>query len=521
MSEDPRREKGSRRREPGVPMHRATKRGRDGEGQSRKGWLRRGALALGVLGAALTYACAVNPATGERQLSLISESEEIQMGREFHPQVVSSFGMYPDSSLQEYVRLLGLRMAQRSERPNLPWTFTVVDDPVVNAFAVPGGFIYMTRGILAHFSSEAQLASVLGHEIGHITARHSVNQMSRARLAQTGLGLGSVLAGPQAYPLVNLAGASLQLLFLEFGRDDERQSDDLGYRYMTSVGYDPTEMVEVFEMLGSVSAASGAERVPSWLSTHPDPENRESRILERIAADTSRDEGGRVGQEAYLRRIDGLVYGEDPRQGFFQENAFYHPELTFRMTFPSGWNTVNQRDVVAAISPEEDAIVQLALEEEIGSPDQARRRFFSQDGITADEVSNQEVNGLEASWAAFRAQDQRGNEIRGQALFVRLDDVIYRIMGFAPGGRWEARRAAIESTLRSFERETRDEVLEVEAARIEIVELEERLSFREFLDRYPSSIEPSRAALLNQVEEGATLEPGLYKRVVGGELPEL
>ncbi|MDT8368849.1 MAG: M48 family metalloprotease [Longimicrobiales bacterium] len=476
-------------------------------------------LLTGLVGSVAS--CALNPATGGRQLSLISEGEEIQMGREAHPQILATFGEYPDRRLSQYVELLGLRMASRAERLNLPWTFTVVDDEVVNAFAVPGGFIYLTRGILAHFTSEAQLAAVLGHEIGHVTARHSVTQLSQVQLAQAGLGIGAILGGPGGAPVVNLAGAGFQVLSLGFSRDHERESDDLGYRYMSLLGYDPQEMIDVFAMLGRVGDLSGSERAPGWLSTHPHPEDRELRIRERIASDSSLAEAGRVGREAYLRQIDGLIYGDDPRKGYFVEEDFYHPELAFHLRFPTGWSTVNQPSAVEASSPERDAVIVVTLEDPIGSADQARRRFFSEiQGIRQNDVSQVDVNGLDASWASFSARDAQNNQFQGEALFVALDGQVYRILGYAPRGAWSRNREAVGAALRSFERETRPEMLDVEPARIRIVEVEEPLPFVRFLERYPSSIPAERVALLNQVRETEVLEPGLYKQIVGGVIPQ-
>lgn len=233
--------------------------------------------------------CAINPATGERQLSFMSEAQEIQMGRDADPDIVASMGLYPDEDLQSYVQELGTSLAARSERPDLPWTFRVLDDPLINAFALPGGFIYVTRGILVHFESEAELAGVLGHEIGHVTARHSVNQISRTQLAQLGLGVGMILA-PELQQYAGLASASMQLLFLKFGRDDERQSDQLGVRYMSRAGYDPAQLSGVMAMLGQVTAEGAKDlrngspptrtrrtgRNPSWIwrPRHRCPFNR-------------------------------------------------------------------------------------------------------------------------------------------------------------------------------------------------------------------------------------------------------
>jgi predicted Zn-dependent protease len=222
----------------------------------------------------LSSGCARNPATGGLELMLVSESQEIAMGQQTDPAVVAQFGLYDDPSLQQYVANLGAQLAANSERPNLPWTFRVVDDPIVNAFALPGGFIYVSRGILGHFNSESQLVSVLGHEIGHVTARHSAAQMSQQQLAQLGLGVGVVLL-PDLADYAGLAQAGLGLLFLKFGRDDERQADALGFRYLTRIGYDPREMPGVFNMLGRVSEAGGGRGMPVWLSTHPDPGDRE------------------------------------------------------------------------------------------------------------------------------------------------------------------------------------------------------------------------------------------------------
>src|SRR5690606_19899953 len=166
----------------------------------------------------LLGACAVNPVTGERQLAFISESQEIALGQQGAAEVWQSMALVQDQALQDYVERLGLRLAAASERPDLPWSFAVVDDPVPNAFALPGGPVFVTRGLLTLMDSEAELVSVLGHEIGHITARHSVAQMSRAQLAQLGLGLGTIFV-PEVRPYGELASSGLSLLLLKYGRD--------------------------------------------------------------------------------------------------------------------------------------------------------------------------------------------------------------------------------------------------------------------------------------------------------------
>src|SRR5256884_6093923 len=252
--------------------------------------------------AALAAGCAVNPATGSRQLMLVSESQEIALGRDYEPQVAGSIGIYSDSGLQRYIQQFGARLAASSERPNLPWSFRVVDDPVVNAFALPGGFIYVTRGILAHLNSEAELAGVVGHEIGHVTARHSASQMTKQQLAQVGLVVGSI-ASSEFGRYAGLASQALGVLFLKYSRDHERQADDLGLRYLRRVNYDPREMPHVFEMLTRVSQAQGGGRVPEWLATHPDLENRGGRIAQEAAAPPQSFSGAAVNRDAYPRPL--------------------------------------------------------------------------------------------------------------------------------------------------------------------------------------------------------------------------
>src|SRR6059058_5783318 len=204
---------------------------------------RRWAARLAMLAGVGAGGCAVNPATGSRQLMLISESQEIAMGRDYDKQVAASIGLYPDSGLQRYMQQFGARLAGSSERPNLPWSFRVVDDPVVNAFALPGGYIYVTRGILAHLNSEAELAGVVGHEIGHVTARHSASQMSKQQLAQLGLAVGAI-ASPELGRYAGLASQALGVLFLKYSRDNESQADDLGLRYLRRAAYDPREIAQ-------------------------------------------------------------------------------------------------------------------------------------------------------------------------------------------------------------------------------------------------------------------------------------
>jgi predicted Zn-dependent protease len=472
---------------------------------------------LTVLATLAPGGCATNPATGARQLTLVSESQEIGMGRDYDREVVASMGLYPDTGLQRYLQQLGARLAATSERPNLPWTFRVVDDPVVNAFALPGGFIYVTRGILAHLNSEAELAGVVGHEIGHVTARHSVSQMSRQRLAQLGLAIGT-LASPEVERYAGAASAALGVLFLKYSRDDEKQADDLGLRYMRRGNYDPRELPDVFRMLERVSAVQGGGRAPEWLATHPNPENRLERIAQQIEALAQDFTGTAVKRDAYLERLDGLVFGTNPREGFFRNHQFFHPELRFRITLPEGWSTSNGKQAVVAVSPQKHAVVELSLAQE-PTADAAARAFLSQRGFTSGDPARTSVGGLPAVSAAFAAATDAGT-VRGSVVFVEHGGAVYRVVGYALQARWPAYQATVERALQSFARLTDPAALNVHPQRVELVRIDRRTTIADLARQRPSPVPAATLALVNQVEPETRLEPGqLLKWVAGAPLP--
>ena len=465
-----------------------------------------------LVGTVLAWSCATNPVTGKRELALISESQEIAMGRDADKEVVAAYGLYPDDRLQQYIQELGSRIAAKTERPALPWTFRVVDDASVNAFALPGGFIYVTRGIMTHLNSEAELVTILGHEIGHVTARHSVNQMSKQQLAQIGLVAGMVLS-PRVAQFGNLAQTGLGILFLSFSRSDESQSDELALKYMTAAGYDPREMVDVFRMLEGVSQQAGGGRLPQWLSSHPNPGNREAwaaRAASSVKVDPSRMA---VNREGYLRRIDGMVFGDNPREGFFQGPAFRHPDLAFRITFPSGWKGSNQKQAVGAVSPNEDAMIVLQL---AGVPDaqQAARQFFSQEGVQAGQAWRQQIGGFPAVSYVFRAQAEQ-TIVMGLAAWVEYGNRVYQILGYTPEQRWNNYEQAFVQSIGSFARETDRSVLEVQPNRLRVVEVDRPATLDALASRYPSTVPPQVLGLINDLQGNATLPAGsLFKRVI-------
>ncbi|NOT25460.1 MAG: M48 family metalloprotease [Acidobacteria bacterium] len=466
-----------------------------------------GALAL-VVGA-----CATNPVTGRREISLVSESQEIAMGLEAAKEAANQMGVYPNPALQQYVSAVGMPMAKASERPSLPWSFTVIDDPVVNAFALPGGPLFVTRGILAYMNSEAQLASVLGHEIGHVTAKHSVSQMSRAQLAQIGL-VGAMIVRPELAQFGELGSTALGLMFLKFGRDDETQADELGFRYMTGQTYDPSEMTEMFRTLERTSGDSSD--VPEWLSTHPDPGNRVSRTQERIASWTRPAGALKTNRDPFLMAIDGIVFGEDPRQGYFQKTAFLHPTLKFRLDFPPEWTTANQPSQVAGISTKQDAIIALTLAGK-ASPAQAANEFLRQEGIQASSPSTAPINGLPAAVGRFSVQTEQG-VLAGYVAFIQLDDTTYRILAYTAQTSIGAYEGTFRQAIGSFRRLTDPAALAVKPNVVRLVQIRSAMTIAQFQQQYPSPIPAEQLAAINGAPAASTSFPaGSWLKRVAAE----
>ena len=460
-------------------------------------------------------ACAINPVTGKRQLALISEAQEIEMGREADKDVVASIGLYPDESMQRYVQTLGAKIAATTERPALPWTFRVVDDAAVNAFAIPGGFVYVTRGIMTHLNSEAELVAILGHEIGHVTARHSVSQMSKQQLAQVGFAAGMILS-PKFAKFGDLTQMAMGLMFMKFSRSDESQSDALGLKYMMATGYDPRTLADVFGMLNALSQQSEAGRLPQWMSTHPDPENRQAWATKTVGALRTDLSRLAVNGPEYMRRIDGIMFGENPREGFFQNASFRHPDMAFRMDFPQGWKTSNQKQAVGAVSPNEDAAV--VLQAAAGSnAQQAAQQFFSQEGIESGEGSRRQIGGFPAVTSTFRVQTEQGF-LRGLAAWIDYQGRVFQILGYTPEARWNQYSNVFATAVASFSRETDSAVLNVQPRRLKIVDLTRATTFEALLRDYPSSVVPQTVALINHLQGASRLAAGdQFKRVVGGQ----
>jgi len=382
--------------------------------------------------------CAVNPVTGKKQIMLMSEDQEIALGIEANPSIIAEFGAYENAALQKFINDKGQEMARISHRPGLKYKFQILDSPVVNAFALPGGFVYFTRGIMAHFNNEAEFAGVLGHEIGHITARHGASQQSNQILVSAGLMLGMAVS-KDFRQFSDLAGTGAQLLFLKFGRDDETQSDKLGVEYSTQIGYDAKEMAGFFNTLDRLSGGPEG-RVPTFLSTHPNPGDRNVKVA-KMATDLQSKAPGKkfnVNRDSYLRMIDGLVYGEDPRQGFVENDNFFHPELKFQFPVPQGWQLANSPQQVQMAPKDGKALMIMNLAKE-KTLDAAARAMVTNYQLKQLSSKNVTVGGFPAmevlSEQVQETQQTEGQpqqaqpKIRVLAYLIQYNNMIYQFLG--------------------------------------------------------------------------------------------
>ncbi|MCZ6817964.1 MAG: M48 family metalloprotease [Calditrichaeota bacterium] len=455
----------------------------------------------------LLASCAVNPVTGKRELSLLTESQEIKLGAESDPAIVAQFGLYDDPKISKFLDNMGQKMAKVSHRPTLQFYFRVLGSPVINAFALPGGYVYFTRGILAYMNSEAEVAGVLGHEIGHVTARHGAKAYTRAQLAQVGLTAGSIFS-KTFRQFGDLAAQSIGLLFLKFGRDQERQSDQLGVEYSTKIGYDAGNMSHFFGTLKRLSSESG-QSLPSWASTHPAPEKREAKTLKLARAEQQKYPGQTfsTNRDAYLNLIDGLVFGADPRQGFVENGTFYHPELEFQFPVPSGWKILNTPAAVQMGEPEQKAVMQFTLGKE-PSARSAADKFVTQAEGTLNYSRFKKVHGFTAEIRQVTISTEQG-AIDALAYFIEKDKNIYVFLGFSKKTDFSRYEPTFKHTMEGFDHLRNQAAKNVKPTRVKVVGVTGNTTLDQFLKKYPSKeFPPDELAILNGMELTDALKRG-------------
>ena len=317
----------------------------------------------------LVISCSVNPVTGERDFVLMSEEAELEMGRKYYSQILQSQALYQDPKIQSYVQSIGDSLAELSHRSDLIYRFTVLDSPDVNAFALPGGYIFINRGLMVYLSSEEELAAVLGHEIGHVTARHSVRQISQAQVLSIISYAVAREAGSAAGDLANIASGAL---VAGYGRDMELQADSLGAEYMAKQGYSALGMIDTISVLKehelystevSKRRGSNQQTYHGIFASHPSNDSRLKEVIKK--ADSLRKDSLESNSLNYLKRIEGMTYGDSQVAGILRKNGFYHKDLDIRLISPDNWEVFNTPNSLTFIAPEGKASLQVSVSDQV------------------------------------------------------------------------------------------------------------------------------------------------------------
>ncbi len=465
--------------------------------------------------------CAVNPVTGKTQIMLMSEAQEIQMGQEYDPTVIATFGDYKNDNLLAFVTTKGTEMGKISHRPGLVYHFKILDSPVINAFAVPGGYVYLTRGILAQLNNEAELMGVMGHEMGHVTARHSASQQTKQQLGQLVL-MGGMLASKKFAQYAEQAMQSMQLLFLKFSRDDERMADRLGVEYMSKIGYNAHCMADFFQVLNKMSMAENQGGVPTFLSTHPDPGDRYNSVNQNATVwqDSLKLPQWKVNTDSYLKLIDGIIYGEDPRQGYTEGNIFYHPELKFRFTYPTGWQFQNSPLQVAMAPTDSKAMIVFTLSQQ-KTLEAAAQADIKDLGLTLVESKSVTVNGMPALAVMCKqvTQDQStGQQQTNQvdSYYINYDNIIYIFHGVSTEADFVTYQSALEATMSSFAKLTDPAKINVKPKKVIIKTVTKPGTLSQLFTSYgvPQKM-MAELALLNNLELTSQVPAGKMIKIVG------
>ncbi len=446
--------------------------------------------------------CAVNPVTGERQLSLYSEQDEIAIGKQTDVQIRNQYGIYNDPALNEYVARVGASLGPYTHRSHLEYHFAVLDSPVVNAFAVPGGYVYVTRGILALMRSEAELAVVLGHELGHVNARHSIHRMSEQTLFGLGLAVGSSLNKTVA-DIAGIAGVGIQLLFLKYSRDDERQADQLGVEYSRKGSYNPGEMIGFFTSLEKMGDLSGSHSIPGFLSTHPLTSERIQNTKDMLIESDGKLQ---VKHTPYLNKVENMVYGDDPRQGYVEKNTFYHPEMRFSFGFPQAWQLQNMPSQVIMGSDDGEAAV--ILQAEKSSEDlrnYAQKMMADVQNLQFLRDQNRRINGLTAYQQLFDYHPQDSPDLRVLLSFIKYGSYIYTFTALSTITKFDQYDNQFDRLVSSFKKLTNRVYIDRPPKRIKLHRANGRQNLQRILQEagIKEDLWP-RFAIMNGMELGDT-----------------
>lgn len=468
-----------------------------------------------------------SPVTGKKRAYGYSWEEEKKIGAEADQQIQQQYGVYQDEAVTDYVKNIGhdvlsVSHMRRDDTPEkykeTEFNFRVLDSPVVNAFALPGGYVYVTRGLLAHMENEAQLAIVLGHEIGHVAARHASQRAFEQQVGQIAL-IGGAIAGEEllgvpGQTVLGLGGQAAQFLFLKYSRDDERESDKLGVEYSAMQHYDASDGAGFFSALERISENSG-QQIPNWQSTHPDPSERAKRIPELAQSWAEKGYEQNIEHtDALMTKLDNLIYGNNPREGFAKEGVFYHPDLRFKFSYPSTWQIINQRNLVAAVNEDQDAVSIMELDGKADSPQTSVINYVSQEGFTVLSQGKTSFNNLNGYEATATAAAEDGTVYQFYVYALSYGENIYRFTSYSVKDKFAAYKPQFKDISNSFAELNDQSILDIKPVRLQAYKTDRTAPFQSFLpNELPMEITAEEVAIVNQVQLDETIEKGSWIKI--------
>jgi predicted Zn-dependent protease len=475
----------------------------------------------------LLGSCSVqkSPVTGQKRLYGYTWEQEKQLGQEADSQIIEYYGLLEDAELTAYVTRVGQKVLQESHMRrdgtdaqfrNTEFTFRVLNSPVINAFALPGGFNYVTRGLLTHMTSEAQLAMVLGHEVAHVAARHAsqqaLQQQAGSLLLVGSAILGEELLGVPAQQVLELGGTAAQLLFLRYSRDAERESDKLGVEYAAMAGYDASQGASFFTTLKRLSDQSGSS-IPGFMSSHPDPGEREKDIINRSEGWKSDGYAQNfVGQNELYNAIEGLIIGENPRDGFVENNTFFHPDLAFQFNKPNGYNLINEPSQVIVLPEDQKSVTLFSIEQ--GSTTEVLNVLANNEQVSVVSREKIQISGL-------AAEQMNATLVDGENTFgllvtaIRYQDRTYQFFSYSVQADFDSLSPGFAQIAGSFRTLTDQSKLTIQPARIAIRTINSPTRFSDLLPaQLPYGITPEGMAIMNQVNLTDVIQPGTVVKLI-------
>ncbi len=478
---------------------------------------------VAIAAAVLIAACAVNPVTGKRELILMSPEREAEIGRAAAKQVADEMGLVEDDALLSYVGEIGARIASVSPRTDVQYQFHVVDLPEPNAFALPGGYIYVSRGILTLANSEDELANVMSHEVAHVAARHSAQRSTRAQ----GVGLLAVLSTVAAAvyggaetaqtvgQLGQIAGAGL---IASYSRDQEREADRVGQALAAKQGWDPAAMTSFLRSLGrDVALRHGEARNPSFLDSHPSTPERIANTASR-ARGLTRGPGHPLapGLAEFLARIEGTLVGPNPAGGLFEDNRFVHPDLDFHLRFPSGWKTTNSRSFVGGMKQDGSAVIKLEIQAPGSDPERAAREFLASGGLEVVEHGQRRVGGLPGYHSVAVVMTEQG-QIAADLTWIAHRGHIYRFSGLTPANLHREYAPVFARTVQSFRPLDPTERASINQVTLRVATARTGETLQRLSRRTGNTWSPEETAVANGVETDTRLRAGQRLKIAVAE----